>query len=138
MKPQSAKSKGRLLQQLVANGLLGEFPHLCSDDIKSTSMGASGIDVQLSSVAKQSIPFSFECKNQEKINIWASIDQAKTNTAEGTNYAVVFKRNKEKPQVAIAWTTFLKLINPNSNNQLQAEELHKMAATLCEIASNIK
>ena len=51
MKTQSCKSKGRRLQQKVVADVLAAFPHLQPDDVRSTSMGCGGEDVQLSPAA---------------------------------------------------------------------------------------
>ena len=48
MKTQSAKAKGRKLQQLVRDKLI-EMLDIHSEDVKSTSMGAGGEDVTMSS-----------------------------------------------------------------------------------------
>ena len=48
MKTSSAKAKGRRLQQKVRDLLLETFTELEPDDIRSTSMGVSGEDLQLS------------------------------------------------------------------------------------------
>lgn len=40
MKPQSAKAKGRRLQQQVAAAVLENYRELTEDDVRSTSMGA--------------------------------------------------------------------------------------------------
>ena len=45
MRPQSAKAKGRRLQQIVCQDLLELFPSLEADDIRSTSMGCNGEDI---------------------------------------------------------------------------------------------
>ena len=110
MKPQSAKAKGRRLQQQIASDLLERFPALTADDVRSTSMGAGGEDVQLSSAARRLIPYSFEAKNQEKLNFWAAIEQARANTPANATYAVVFKKNKEKPHIIVPWSHFADLI----------------------------
>ena len=47
MKTSSAKAKGRRLQQKVRDLLLETFTELQPDDIRSTSMGVSGEDLQL-------------------------------------------------------------------------------------------
>ena len=109
MKTQSAKAKGRRLQQEVRALLVESFHQLLPDDIRSTGMGQSGEDIQLSPLARQHIPFSFECKNQEKLNIWQAINQAEDN-AGGHDPAVVFKRNRTKTYVAIPFDTFVDLI----------------------------
>ncbi len=109
MKTSSAKAKGRRLQQEVRALLVEAFHQLLPDDIRSTGMGQSGEDIQLSPLARQHIPFSFECKNQEKLNIWQAISQAEDN-AGGYDPAVVFKRNRTKTYVAIPLDTFVDLI----------------------------
>ena len=72
MKTRSAKNKGKRLQNSVRDILLETFTQLEEDDIKSTTMGESGEDIQLSPAARKLIPYAIECKNQEKINIWDS------------------------------------------------------------------
>tara|TARA_B100001778_G_scaffold243844_1_gene204179 strand:+ start:168 stop:584 length:417 start_codon:yes stop_codon:yes gene_type:complete len=138
MKPQSAKAKGRKLQQLVVKDLLDTFIHLSDDDIRSTSMGAQGEDVIMSNAARQAIPFSFEAKNQERVNIWSSIEQARSNTPHGSHPAVVFKKNNEEPQIVIQWKVFLKLLNPIKDNAESIKLLQQMAINLSEIANNLK
>lgn len=138
MKPQSCKSKGRRLQQMIAKDLLEMFTHLNEDDIRSTSMGCGGEDVVLSQAARASIPFSFEAKNQERVNIWGAIAQAKTNTPADTDYAVVFKKNQQEAHVALSWKTFLKLLKPKNENAVHAEELHSISKAISNIANNIK
>lgn len=106
MKTQSCKAKGRRLQQMIATDLLEIFPSLTEDDVRSTSMGAGGEDVQLSAAARKLIPFSFEAKNQEKVNIWSAIHQSKANCPASSTPIVVFKKNNEKPQVILSWDYF--------------------------------
>lgn len=107
MKPQSAKAKGRRLQQEVRDALLAAFPDLQPDDIRSTSMGASGEDILLSPAARSVIPFSIECKCQEALNIWDAIKQANTGKHPGL---VIFRRNNVDAQVVLAFTEFMKLL----------------------------
>tara|TARA_R100000008_G_C3561399_1_gene156419 strand:+ start:804 stop:1148 length:345 start_codon:yes stop_codon:yes gene_type:complete len=109
MKTSSAKAKGRRLQQEVRALLVEAFHQLLPDDIRSTGMGQSGEDLQMSPLARQHIPFSFECKNQEKLNIWSAIKQAEAND-QGYDPAVVFKRNRTETYVAIPFKTFVDLI----------------------------
>ena len=54
----NAKAKGRLGQQEVRDKLLETFPDLEPDDIKSTIMGDSGEDIQLSPAARKIIPLT--------------------------------------------------------------------------------
>lgn len=115
MKTQSAKAKGRRLQQLVVSKLLERFPELSEDDIRSTSMGAQGEDVQLSARARENIPFSFECKNQERLNVWEAIEQSKSN-CKGYTPLVVMKKNKSEPHVILSLDDFLKVISKGKHN----------------------
>ena len=65
MKTRSAKNKGKRLQNQVRDQLLENFKQLEPDDIKSTTMGESGEDIQLSPAARKLIPYAIECKNQD-------------------------------------------------------------------------
>ena len=69
MKTSSAKAKGRKLQQWFAN-LLVEKLNLDQEDIESRPMGSQGEDIILGKQSRQIFPYSVECKNQEKVNVW--------------------------------------------------------------------
>ena len=60
MKPQSAKAKGRSLQQDVRNRLIEELD-VHPEDIESRSMGASGEDLIMARAARKKFPYSIEC-----------------------------------------------------------------------------
>ena len=95
MKPRSAKNKGKRLQNKVRDLILEKFNSLESDDVRSITMGESGEDILLSPAARKLFPFSVECKNQEKLNIWKSLEQSETNSGKHTPI-VIFKRNRTK------------------------------------------
>ncbi len=108
MKPQSAKAKGRNAQKLVVAELLARAADLTTNDIRSTSMGASGVDVLLSEAALEVYPFAIEVKCQENLNIWSALDQAQENAL--THYPLLcFKRNNTDMYVALAFDDFLEL-----------------------------
>ena len=108
----SAKAKGRKLQQYVRDMLLLYSKRLLEqDDIRSTAMGQGGEDIQFSPAARKIYPYSIECKNVEKLNVWEAIQQAKDNS-KGHTPMVVFKKNGESPFVAIPFTEFLRLTKP--------------------------
>tara|TARA_R100001443_G_scaffold90_7_gene350 strand:- start:1195 stop:1593 length:399 start_codon:yes stop_codon:yes gene_type:complete len=111
LNPKSVKAKGRMLQNLVRDKLR-EAHNLClvDDDIKSQTMGMTGEDIVLSPKARKYIPYSFECKNQERIQLWKAIEQAEANKKDGCNIAVVIKRNRTKPYVVIDLDHFVDLI----------------------------
>jgi len=109
MKTRSAKSKGRRLQNQVKEILLEAFTELESDDIRTAIMGETGEDIKLSPAARKQIPFSFECKNQEKINIWSSLEQAEENSGD-SKPVLIFKRNRSKTYAVLEMEDFISLI----------------------------
>jgi hypothetical protein len=109
MKPQSAKAKGRAFQQKVRDLLLENAPELEPDDIRSTSMGCGGEDLQLSPAARRRYGISIECKNVEKLNVWNAYEQAEANS--GDHEPVLFmKKNRKKPLVVIDADYFISLL----------------------------
>jgi len=111
MKTRSAKNKGKRLQNQVRDKIITAYPTLNKDDVKSTTMGESGTDIQLSTEAKRLFPFSIECKNQEKLSIWSSLNQGEKNCHPNTTSLLVFKRNRSKIYAVLEFDEFLRLIN---------------------------
>ena len=74
-------------------------------------MGMSGEDIVMSPAAKRVIPYSFECKNQERLNLWGSLEQAEGNSQD-RQPVLVFKRNRSNIYVALDFEHFLELIDP--------------------------
>ena len=109
MKTQSAKAKGRRLQQWFRDLLIDKL-RIHKEDIESRSMGACGEDLIMARSARQKFPYSIECKNQEKINIWESYKQANENSKD-YEPVVVLKRNKHKPLVLVDAEYFVELHN---------------------------
>ena len=110
MKTRSAKNKGKRLQNDVRDLILETFQELEPDDVRSTTMGDSGEDVLLSPAARKKFPFSVECKNQEKINIWESLKQAETNSKDHTPL-LIFKRNRTKTYAVLEFDKLLELLD---------------------------
>ena len=109
MKTRSAKNKGKRLQNKVRDILLETFDTLEPDDIRSAVMGDSGEDIKLSPAARKLIPYSIECKNQEKLNIWSSLEQAEEN-AQSHTPVLIFKRNRSKTYAVLEIKDFIDLI----------------------------
>ena len=100
--PKSSKAKGRRLQNLVRDKLRAAFSSsLEEDDIKSQTMGMTGEDIVLSPAARKLIPYSIECKNVERLNVWQCLKQAEDNTHEDCSPALVIKRNQTIPYIII-------------------------------------
>ncbi len=108
MKTSSCKAKGRTLQKLVVAAILARFKDFTEHDVISTSMGKSGVDVQLSEYARKNFGYSIECKNVEKLNLWQAWEQAIANAKDLTPLLVV-KRNNIKPLVVLTLEHFMSL-----------------------------
>jgi hypothetical protein len=108
MKARSAKNKGKRLQNLVRDKLIEMYPDL-EGDIASQIMGVTGEDIVLTPHAKRLIPYSFECKNVEKLNVWKSFEQCKTNSGKRTPILVI-KKNRETPKIVMELDEWLNII----------------------------
>ena len=110
MKPRSPKNKGKRLQNKIRDLILEKFHSLEPDDVRSITMGDSGEDILLSPAARRLFPYSVECKNQEKLNIWSSLEQAEENSGKHTPL-VIFKRNRSKTYAVLEFDKLLELLN---------------------------
>ena len=109
MKPQSAKGKGRRFQQWVRDMLI-EHRNIHPEDIESRSMGAGGEDLIMVRDARSKFPFSIECKNVEKLNVYEAYSQAEANS--GKHEPILFmKKNRKKPLVVVDAEWFIKHVH---------------------------
>ena len=105
MKTSSAKAKGRKFQQWVRDEILKRFPTMRAEDVRSTSMGAGGEDIQLSPFARDLLPIQVECKSHKDFAVYRVLDQA---TEHGNYEPVVFlKANNRKPIAIVDAEVFL-------------------------------
>ena len=110
MKSKSCKAKARSLQNAVAGDLLKAYPELTAADIQPAIMGQSGIDILLSSKARDFFPYAVECKNQEALNIWDCLKQAEANgKKERMVPLLIFKRNRTETYAVLKWDDFLNI-----------------------------
>ncbi len=107
MRPQSAKAKGRRLQQQFRELLIEELG-IHPEDIESRSMGAGGEDLIMARAAREKFPYSIECKNVEKLNVWEAYKQASENSKD-YEPLVVMKKNNHKTLVVLDAESFVKL-----------------------------
>ena len=96
----AGKAKGRTGQQEVRDKLLETFPEFEPDDIKSTTMGDSGEDIQLSPAARKAMPITIEVKRRKSgfKTAYGYIDQA-SNHAKGE--PVVFYRSDRQQWIVM-------------------------------------
>jgi hypothetical protein len=97
---QSAKGKGRRLQQEVRDIILDNFKMLEPDDVKSTSMGSGGEDVMLSPLARKTLGgIQIECKRVKTFKtVYNWIKQAKSH---GPHKPLVVVRADREESLAI-------------------------------------
>lgn len=100
MKSSSAKAKGRRLQQWVRDRMLALISGLGENDVVSRSSGAGGTDLILSPRAFHYFPIAAECKNVERVNVWAAYAQASAHTGGGEP-VVFLARNRAKPLAVV-------------------------------------
>ena len=110
MKSRSAKNKGKRLQNNVRDLILEKFQQLEEDDVRSITMGDSGEDILLSPAARKLFPFSVECKNQETLNVWSSLEQTETNAGKHTPL-LIFKRNRSKTYAVLQLDDLMKMLD---------------------------
>ncbi len=77
------------------------------DDIKTAVMGESGEDIKMARAAREKVPYSIECKNVEKLNIWEAYEQSASNCGD-YEPIVIIKKNGKKPLVVIDAEYFIK------------------------------
>ena len=106
MRVQSAKAKGRRLQQWVRDMLI-EMLEVHPEDVESRSMGAGGEDIIMARAARQKFPFSVECKNTEKLNVWDAYDQACANCGDYEPILII-KKNGRKPLAILDAESFIR------------------------------
>ena len=96
----AGKAKGRTGQQEVRDKLLETFPEFEPDDIKSTTMGDSGEDIQLSPAARKAMPITIEVKRRKSgfKTAYGYIDQASNHTK---GEPVVFYRSDRQPWIVM-------------------------------------
>lgn len=114
MKTQSAKAKGRKLQQWTRDQILSVYTHLEEDDVRSTSMGVSGSDVQLSPLARKSFSYDVECKSLARVGVYRYIDQC--NNRGDACPLVIVKENRRKPLAVVDAEHFFDLLRKLSHD----------------------
>lgn len=128
--PQSAKAKGRVLQQWVCkqiSELTGHEWGSSGDDkpIESRPMGQSGCDVRMESHVQEKFPFSIECKFQESWAVPSWIKQAKENQKEGTDWLLVAKSSRKDPVVIMDALAFFKLLRTQRDCKTLSNDYQK-------------
>lgn len=114
LKPASSKAKGRRAQQLVRDLILKTFPTLEADDCRSTAMGQSGEDVQMSPTARKLVPYQIEVKNKARSQIHTYYEQAKTHGDREP--LVIVKMDRDIPLAIVSAEHFFQLLKERNAN----------------------
>jgi hypothetical protein len=114
VKPRSAKAKGKRLQNWARDVILETFPELEKDDVRSTTMGDTGEDVQLSPAARKAVPFQIECKNKAHVSVYSWYRQCQEHGPHKP--LLVIKEDEAEPLVVIDARTFFEILRELNKN----------------------
>ena len=117
MTPASNKAKGRTFQYEVRKAILEAFPALEPDDVRSTAMGSSGEDLQLSPVARRMLGgIQIECKRKANFKtIYGWMAQTKSH---GDHKPVLFIRaDREEALAIMPMTDYINLLKERNHDR---------------------
>lgn len=116
IKVASAKAKARNLQQLVRDRIYYWYgSSLEEGDVRSTSMGAGGEDIQLSPHARHClIGTQWECKARSSFAVYKDYEQARSHGKYEP--VLVVKGDRKKPLAIIDLDFFLGLLHSQYTN----------------------
>lgn len=110
------KAKGRNGQQEIRDLLLERFPELEGDDLRSTAMGQSGVDLLLSPKAKKLLPISPEVKRRKTFA--AQYDQiAQAERGDGLEPVVFFRGDRKPWLVILPVEVYLDLLRKRADSE---------------------
>ena len=109
MKTRSAKNKGKRLEneagKAIAEAIGEKFGRY--EMVRPVFGGEPGQDIILIGTALEKYPVSVECKNQERWNLPAYLEQAEKNRKPGADYQVVISKNRFQPHVIMRFDVWL-------------------------------
>ena len=103
----NANDKGKRFERKVANRLNERFGTNVRRTPMSGGMTIKGDIIDLEGPLAQ---FSFECKNQEKLNIWKALEQSRNDAPRGKTPLVVFTKNFQLNYCAIEFNDFINIL----------------------------
>jgi hypothetical protein len=110
----ASKSKGKRLEKMVRD-LLQSYLNLTDDDLRVPVGSERGADIKRTSVRGRTLyPFSTECKNRERLNVWEAWEQCRYNAELEESFPLlVIKRNNTKPLAVLDFELFLTYLRFN-------------------------
>ena len=105
----SSQQKGKRFEREIAKQINKKFETNVRRTPLSGGMDFKGdiICIDDNSIISE---FSFECKNQEKLNIWKALEQSRNDAPQRTMPVVVFTKNHETEYAALLLEDFLNII----------------------------
>ena len=77
-------------------------------------MGCGGEDVQLSKAARARFPYTVECKNVEKLNVWGAYEQCQNSVKKKRHRPLLcIKKNRARPLIVVDAAHFFALVRSN-------------------------
>ena len=109
MRGRTSQLKGKRFELSIANKLKELFKVKVRRTPLSGGMDFKGdiICIDDNSIISE---YSFECKNQEKLNIWKALEQSRNDAPRGKTPLVVFTKNFQLDYVAIEFNDFINLL----------------------------
>lgn len=112
----NANKKGKRFELRIAKDLAKKFDSNIRRTPNSGGLSIKGDILTTSGILSE---FSWECKNQEKLNIWKALQQSKNDSLGTTKTpVVVFTKNFEDDYIALRYNDFVNLLlelNENRN-----------------------
>jgi len=106
----NSNQKGKRFERDVAKKLNKVF----KTNVRRTPMsgGMDNFKGDIIDINPDSILFDYhgECKNQEKLNIWKALEQARSDRPMGKTPVVVFTKNFEKDYACLEFEDFMNLL----------------------------
>lgn len=121
MKPSSCKQKGRKGQQEIRDSLLESIyipAGLEELDVRSTSMGVSGCDIQLSPAAKKVLDIEVEVKVVEALSVVSTFKKHfEKYKATAALKLLAHRRNHQEMLVTLRWADFIEILKQKITNE---------------------
>ena len=120
----NSQKKGKRFELRIAN----ELKKLFDTPIRRTPL-SGGLEFKgdIICIDDSSIlnDFSFECKNQEKLNMWKALEQSRNDAPRNKIPLVVFTKNHELDYVALSFDDFVNIL-------IELEELRNEIKCKCD------
>ena len=118
----NSKDKGNRFEREIAKQLSKKFNTKAQRTPLSGGMDLRG---DLIVLEQRSILFnvSFECKNQERLNIWKALHQCENDCERGKDPVVVFTKNHENTYAAMRFEDWCNLVKELEDLRNEIKEL---------------